>query len=360
MISHSTKLNNFSLSNDDLDEDIDDLSDVTEQKELIELTINISNLGFEKKRLDQFLTEYLKSYSRSRVQQWIKYKFIKINGNVVDEPKINIKNGDHIYLSIRVEPKEFIFLPEPIQLDVVFQDSDIFIINKPAGLVVHPGAGNWSGTLLNGLLNLDPLLIHVPRAGIVHRLDKETSGLMVIARNLKSHTFLVKNMANRLIKREYLALLWGEIKNSTSVEQPIGRNERDRTKMTIKQNGKEAKTFFQPLWSSKTALGHTITLVCCRLETGRTHQIRVHAQYLNKPLVNDPVYGNSKMDKLHGLKKDRQFLQAFHLGLEHPTQHIWVNWKVNLAQDLWTIFNQLESTQLIEQYKQVINKQIDQ
>jgi 23S rRNA pseudouridine1911/1915/1917 synthase len=288
----------------------------------------------KKYRLDIFITEQLPNYSRNRIQQWIKDGKVLVDEKTVDETKFHVKPFQKIKVFLQPEPQNEAYSPEPIDLKVIFEDMDFLVVDKPAGLVVHPAAGNWSGTLLNGLLYKNADLMNIPRAGIVHRLDKETSGLMVVAKTLPAQIELVRQLANRQIKREYLALLWGDLKHPQWVDQPIGRNLKDRTQMSVRHDGKPARTHFQPLATFKTKQAKEVSLVKCTLESGRTHQIRVHAQFIKYPLVNDPVYGKANFDKEHQLLGNRQFLQAFRLGLFHPNKQNWLQFQIGLSDDL--------------------------
>jgi 23S rRNA pseudouridine1911/1915/1917 synthase len=223
-------------------------------------------------------------------------------------------------------------VPEEIPLDIVHEDQAILVLNKPAGLVVHPGSGNWTGTLMNALLNHAPQLKQVPRAGIVHRLDKDTSGLMVVAKTLEAQTDLVRQLQARTVSRIYLALVEGRVAEAGSVDAPIGRHPRERTKMAVVERGKPAVTHFHVL----ERLPHH-TLVECRLETGRTHQIRVHMQSIGHPLVGDPVYGSRELRKAF----HRQALHATRLGLIHPVSGQRMEWQVPMPGDMVELIERL-------------------
>jgi 23S rRNA pseudouridine1911/1915/1917 synthase len=227
-------------------------------------------------------------------------------------------------------PEDQAFQPEPMDLTIVHEDAAILVIDKPAGLVVHPAAGNWSGTLLNGLLHYFPPIAGVPRAGIVHRLDKDTSGLMVVAKTLVAHTDLVRQLQARTVKREYLALVWGTPNVSGKIDAAIGRHARDRIKMAVSENltAKPAVTHFQRLATGMLD-GRPVSLMRCQLETGRTHQIRVHMQSIGFALVGDALYGKQHLATVF----PRQALHARRLGLIHPVSGVAAEWSAELPQD---------------------------
>ena len=271
------------------------------------------------RRFDAVLAELFPEYSRSRLSEWIKSGDVLLDGAVV-KPRDAVRGGEVATLNVVVET-ETRALPEDIPLDVVYEDADVLVINKPAGLVVHPGAGNPTGTLVNALLFRDPALAMVPRAGVVHRLDKDTSGLMVVARNLIAQTALVEQLSAREVHRQYLAIVVGALVSGGTADFPIDRHARDRLKMGVREDGKEAVTHYRlrERFRAHTALE-------CRLETGRTHQIRVHMAHLKHAIVGDPLYGGSlKLPKgasdelvaaLRGFK--RQALHAETLEFVHP------------------------------------------
>jgi len=283
-------------------------------------------------RLDQVVATLLPEYSRSRLQQWIKQHKILLNGKAC-KTKTKLKGGEDLQVTIEQE-QQGEWLAEDIALDIVYEDNAVLLINKPVGLVVHPAAGNRSGTLLNALLHHCPELINVPRAGIVHRLDKDTSGLLVVAKTLKAQTNLVKQLQNRAFEREYEAIVMGEMISGGRVDAAIGRHPVHRVKMAVMRNpdsGKEAITHYRIKQRY-----HAYTCLQVKLETGRTHQIRVHMAHINFPIVGDQVYaGRLRIPPdcdaelkhfLHHYK--HQALHAKELGFKHPETKQWVHWQV--------------------------------
>ena len=243
-------------------------------------------------------------------------------------PKTKVRGGEKIRLAPTPDPAAVAALPEPIALDIIHEDAALLVINKPAGLVVHPGSGNWSGTLLNALLAHAPQLAAIPRAGIVHRLDKDTSGLLVVAKTLTAQTDLVRQLQARSVKREYFALVHGKIARDGKIEAPVGRHPTRRTRMAVSARGKTALTYYYIQHRYPHA-----TLLRCRLETGRTHQIRVHLQSIGHPLVGDPTYGRRADDPLLA-KFPRQALHAQRLELTHPVSGQRRAWEAPLPTDL--------------------------
>lgn len=280
-------------------------------------------------RLDKVVAKLIPQFSRSRIQQWIVSGHVSVDGAQA-RGKMTVLGGEQIAVHPQAAPEDHAYEPEALALDVVFEDASILVINKPAGMVVHPAAGNWSGTLLNGLLYRCPGIGGVPRAGIVHRLDKDTSGLMVVAKTLEAQTDLVRQLQARTVKREYWALVWGKPNLSGTIDQPMGRHPRDRIKMAVSesQSAKPAVTHFRRL--AVGALdGRAVSLIECRLETGRTHQIRVHMAHLGFALVGDTLYGKPHLASVF----PRQALQARRLGLVHPATGADCQWEVEPAAD---------------------------
>jgi 23S rRNA pseudouridine1911/1915/1917 synthase len=280
-------------------------------------------------RLDLGLSRLWPQHSRSRLQGWIREGRVRVGGEVVREPKRKLWGGELIELDEAPDEHAMAFRPEAIPLSIIHQDASILIIDKPAGLVVHPGSGNWSGTLQNALLHFDPELERVSRAGIVHRLDKDTSGLMVIARTLPAQTDLVRQLQARSVKRYYYALVRGGVERGGTVDAPIGRHPTQRTRMAVISSGKPARTHYRVVERFIDC-----TLIECALETGRTHQIRVHLASIGHPLVGDPVYGGGVGRVPAGPEFGRQALHARRLGLVHPTTGKSMLWKSDLPEDL--------------------------
>jgi 23S rRNA pseudouridine1911/1915/1917 synthase len=282
-------------------------------------------------RLDKVLATLLPEYSRSRLQTWIEDGHVLVNGERC-KPKQTVYGGDALTVEPQVDAQTLAFLPESIALNLLFEDQQVCVVNKPAGLVVHPAAGNWSGTLLNGLLGRYPDAQHLPRAGIVHRLDKDTSGLMVVARSLLAHTDLIRQLQARTVKRRYLALVWGQPK-SQMIEASMARDPGDRLKMAVVRapHAKPAVTYMDCL-QTVTLGKEKVSLVECRLETGRTHQIRVHMAHIGHPLLGDPVYGRRRPGHLP-IEFTRQALHAWQLGLIHPETGEAVAWNAVPPED---------------------------
>ena len=288
-------------------------------------------------RLDQALQQMLPEYSRSRLQAWIKQGLVSAGEQPVSA-KLKVWGGEQIRIVPQVAPEENAFKAQDIALDIVHEDEHILVINKPAGLVVHPAAGNWEGTLLNAVLHHAPQLQEVPRAGIVHRLDKDTSGLLVVAKTIPVQTALVRQLQARSVKREYRALVWGQIWRNGRVNEPVGRHPHSRTRMAVVRGGKPAVTHYEVL--ERFAVH---TYIRCMLETGRTHQIRVHMQHLKAPLVGDPVYGMRGILPLRAMTQGlseavqnfgRQALHAVRLGLLHPATGEAMEWQAELPVDM--------------------------
>lgn len=298
------------------------------------------------KRLDQVAAQLFGDYSRSRLQQWIKDGQLTVDGEVW-RGRDKLVGGEQLRLEAQLQA-EGDWQAEDIPLDIVYEDEDILVLNKPAGLVVHPAAGNNSGTLLNALLFHQPELIQIPRAGIVHRLDKDTTGLMVVAKTLQAQSNLVNQLQDRSMGREYEAVVQGVMTGGGCVDEPIGRHGTQRTKMAVNPLGKEAVTHYRVLHKFRTH-----TYVRCKLETGRTHQIRVHMAHISHPLVGDVTYaGRNRLTKgistelrsvLQGF--DRQALHARQLGLIHPKTGDWCEWQTDLPQDFEQLLDALADDQ---------------
>jgi 23S rRNA pseudouridine1911/1915/1917 synthase len=289
-------------------------------------------------RLDQALARLVPDHSRSRLKGWIESGHVTVDGVVV-VPRHKLAGGETLRVdAVPATDLDGAAEAQPIPLAIVHEDDSIVVIDKPAGLVVHPGSGNRDGTLQNALMHLDPSLASLPRAGIVHRLDKDTSGLLVVARTLEAQTSLVRQLQARTVKREYVALVAGDVARAIIVDAPIGRHPTQRTTMAVVATGKPARTHVEPLRRFGFA-----TLVRCRLETGRTHQIRVHLASLGHPLVGDPVYGGARKALPPALRAfPRQALHAATLGLVHPQTGEAMQWSSPLPADFRTLLVGLE------------------
>ena len=281
-------------------------------------------------RLDQALARLLPAHSRSRIRTWIDAGGVKLAGSVA-QAKQHVAGGEAVVVVPLRDERTLGLEPQSIPLSIVYEDTELMVIDKPAGLVVHPGSGNWSGTLANALLHHVPALADVARAGIVHRLDKDTSGLLVIAKTPTAQTDLVRQLQARSVHREYLALAIGDIARSGMIDAPIGRHPRKRTSMAVVHSGKPALTRYEV----RERFGDC-TLLACRLETGRTHQIRVHLASLHHPLVGDPMYG-----KRSDIDFPRQALHAWRLRLVHPATRKPVQWESPLPPDFVKLLNEL-------------------
>jgi 23S rRNA pseudouridine1911/1915/1917 synthase len=296
------------------------------------LTIPLEHAG---QRLDQVLAELLSDYSRTRIKDWIDSGQVLVNGARL-RPKDRVLGVERIEVAASL-PDVVDVAPQAIELDLRHQDEHVLVIDKPAGLVVHPGAGNAAGTLQNALLHLDPHLAQLPRAGIVHRLDKDTSGLLVVARTIEAHTALVRALEAREVEREYQAVCVGVMTAGGTVDAPIDRHPVDRLKMAVRENGREAVTHYRVIQRFR---GHTHVRV--QLETGRTHQIRVHMAHAHYPLVGDKVYGGRMLLPKGATPAliatvrqfDRQALHAARLAFEHPVTHRSVECESPLPADM--------------------------
>ena len=264
-------------------------------------------------RFDKALARMFPEYSRSRLQDWITRGLATVDGRPM-RPKDPVRGGEAVLLqpeaTIAVES-----VPQAMELDVVFEDDALLIVNKPAGLVVHPGAGNLHGTLMNGLLHRVPALAELPRAGIVHRLDKDTSGLLLVAKTLQSHTALVRLMGERAISRHYKAVCGGALTGGGTIDAPIGRHPVDRLKMTVREDGKPAVTHYRVI---ERFAGHTFISV--QLESGRTHQIRVHLAWRRHPLLGDPLYGGRLALPAGAGEQLKKVLQGFRRQALHAAR----------------------------------------
>ena len=286
-------------------------------------------------RLDQALARLFPEYSRSRLTQWIKDGHALLDGNPA-RPRDAVMDGHRVALTVVVEPQTAV-AAEDLPLDIAYEDAALIVVNKPAGLVVHPGAGNRAGTLQNALLHHAPELAEVPRSGLVHRLDKDTSGLLVVARTLEAHTKLVAALQAREFEREYLAVVNGVMTGGGTVDAPLGRHATDRLLMSVREDGRTAVTHYRVL---KRYRAHT--QVAVQLETGRTHQIRVHLAHIRYPIVGDPVYGRRLTlppaaaphlkEVLQGFR--RQALHARRLGLVHPLSGERMSWEAQAPADI--------------------------
>jgi 23S rRNA pseudouridine1911/1915/1917 synthase len=295
------------------------------------------------KRLDQALAQLLPQYSRTRIQAWIESGAVKVNG-LTRKGRDKVVGGEAALVEARFEADPSV-APEKLPLDVVHKDAAILVLNKPAGLVVHPGAGNREHTLQNALLAFDRKLAHVPRAGLVHRIDKDTSGLLVVARTVEAHGALVAALAAHEVKREYLAVCVGSMTGGGSIDKPIGRHRTQRTKMAVRPDGRDAVTHYRV---EKRFRAHTLVRVS--LETGRTHQIRVHLTHVGYPIVGDPVYGGRIRLPKHSSAAfvaaleafKRQALHAAKLEFTHPTKGKPVSFEAPLPKDFKALLAALE------------------
>ncbi len=296
-------------------------------------------------RMDVIASNVFSQYSRSRLQQWIKAGYLKVDGKVY-KTREKLHEGQELVLDVILEAEDEADLAQPMDLDIVYEDDSILVINKPVGLVVHPGAGNAASTLMNGLLYAYPSLANIPRAGIVHRLDKDTSGLMVVAKTLEAHHSLVSQLQERTVSRQYYALTQGVMTAGGTVNQSIGRHNNNRQKQAVVNfGGKDAITHYRVV---KKYRAHT--LVRCQLETGRTHQIRVHMAHIRFPLLGDKLYaGRPKIPKasspelIEFLQQfPRQALHAFKLGLIHPETEEYCEWEIDLPEDFENLLEMLK------------------
>lgn len=295
-------------------------------------------------RIDQYLVKLFPEFSRGVIQKWIENEDILINSKTC-KAKQKLKGYEEIVVAVTIEPA-IVDQPQKMALDIIFEDNDIIVVNKPAGLLVHPGSGNPDGTLLNGLLAHNGSQSLLPRAGIVHRLDKLTSGLMVVAKTTIAYNSLIEQLKDHTVERQYFAIVKGVLSSDNRIDRPIGRHIKNRTKMAVTINGKRAVTHFSVLENFKH-----YTCIKVNLETGRTHQIRVHMHYVGYQLLGDPVYGNHLRVEPSieaGLKDvirefPRQALHAKVLSFIHPISNNQVTFKCKLADDLLMLIEELRN-----------------
>jgi 23S rRNA pseudouridine1911/1915/1917 synthase len=281
-------------------------------------------------RVDIALTKMLPDFSRNQVQQWLDSGEILIDGKRLSA-KNRIAGGEEVKINLKPSPDRTSFSAEDLPLEIIFEDEEILVLNKPDNQVVHPAAGNWSGTVLNAILAKSPSNKSLPRAGIVHRLDKDTTGLMIVAKTLSAQTNLVRQLQSRSVRREYKALVYGQMASPIVIDKPIGRHPKNRKLMCVNETGKAAVTHVTP-----EELGSGWSLIKCRLETGRTHQIRVHLKSINHPIIGDRAYLASKYQKGKiGVVNtiNRQALHAVKLEIMHPAIEKPMQWETEPPQD---------------------------
>lgn len=298
-------------------------------------------------RLDKLASQVFEGFSRVQLQDWINEGKLTINGKA-QKPKYRVKIDDVLQLSATLE-QHGADLPEDIDIEVVYEDDDVLVVNKPVGMVVHPGAGNWTGTLVNGLLFHYPEQKHLPRAGLVHRIDKDTSGLLIVGKNKTAQLELMEQLKDKSVYRHYKCVVAGDaedLQRHRLINQPIGRHKTQRTKMTVMQTGgKDAVTHLLEI----TPLKQNYSLVSVGLETGRTHQIRVHLSSLGYPLIGDAVYGGRQQlragltdEQREAIKAfPRQALHAYELGFVHPTTGEDINVTTDIPEDMVSLINML-------------------
>lgn len=341
---NETTKRNFFMQNTSFDNEADYSDDLdfaadSHAESCVKLTVPLEMAGL---RLDAALAKLMPDYSRSRLSEWIKEGAVIVNDKPA-QPKDKMIGGEYLTVTVRPSEENLAFEPEAMDLDIIYEDDTVIVVNKPAGLVVHPAAGNWTGTLLNGLLAHCPELSQVPRAGIVHRLDKETSGLMVVAKTLPAQTSLVQQLQARTVKRIYRAVANGVVPFDGKIDTLIGRDPHNRLKMAVvKYGGKEAVTHVKVL---ERYLSHSY--IECALETGRTHQIRVHMREANHPLAADPVYGNPRHPCSEMVKTAvkalgaRQALHAYRLSFVHPKTGETVSFEAPMPEDMYHLLSVL-------------------
>lgn len=336
---------NLDDSNDDSDEAIaiTPVSDVSNTADIHQTyAITERDIG---ERIDKIAAIAFADYSREQIKDWLASGELTVNGNT-EKPKYRLKAGDMLSLNATLDVAQA-DLPEDIALDIVYEDDAVLVINKPVGMVVHPGAGNWTGTIVNALLYHYPDSRLLPRAGLVHRIDKETSGLMVVAKDHQSQLNLINQLKDKSVYRHYQALVYAdahELARHRTISAPIGRHNTQRTKMAVTSQGKPAVTHIEAI----TPVYEGVCLVSVRLETGRTHQIRVHLSHLGFPLVGDPVYGSSRKTAILINQLDnetgeivkaftRQALHAYELGFIHPKTGEPIQVQAPLPEDMQTL-----------------------
>ncbi|MGJ8668518.1 MAG: 23S rRNA pseudouridine(1911/1915/1917) synthase RluD [Oceanococcus sp.] len=286
-------------------------------------------------RLDKLLAELLPEHSRARIQSWIKQGRVQVDGQQLPA-KTRLQFGSRIQMQPVFEPDERPMEPQAIDFGVLYEDDDILIVNKPAGLTVHPGAGQPDGTLQNGLLHYRPALAQVARAGIVHRLDKDTSGVMIVAATPQAQTQLVRDLQERNIQREYVALVWGTPVAGSTIDQPLGRHPRERIRFSVRPGGRDAVTHFRVAEKFYKHARLQVTL-----ETGRTHQIRVHMQHQGYPLIGDPLYG--RRGDPYRATLGRQALHAVKLQLTHPRTGEDLSFEAAIPADMQSVLDEWRS-----------------
>ncbi len=300
-------------------------------------------------RLDQALAQLFPDYSRGQLTKWIKAGYVMVEQQQ-RRPRDTVLGGEQILIHAFVDTTDDKWTAEAIALDIIYEDEDVLILNKPAGMVVHPGAGNQSGTLVNALLNHAPQLETIPRAGIVHRIDKGTSGLLMVAKTLQAHHSLVAQLQDHSVLREYQAITTGVMTAGGTIEAPIGRHPVDRKRMTVTPSGKRAVTHYRVEHRFRAH-----TLIRCQLETGRTHQIRVHMAHIHYPLVGDPVYGSRIRVPKSATEECIQALQTFRrqalhaglIGFVHPASGEHVSWRIDMPTDMVSLLRVLEKDQML-------------
>jgi 23S rRNA pseudouridine1911/1915/1917 synthase len=285
-------------------------------------------------RLDQALARLFHQYSRNRLQAWLEQGHIKVDGKRLS-PRHPVTGGERVVLEPPRLPDAASPRAQRMPLKIVFEDEALIVIDKPVGLVVHPGAGQPDRTLMNGLLAHAPALAGVPRAGIVHRLDKDTSGLLVVAKTVVAQSSLVEQLASRTVRRTYLAIVQGDPPASGVIDAPVGRDPRARTRMAVTHRGKDSRTTYRVVERFGSA-----ALLECRLDTGRTHQIRVHFQHIRHPLIGDTVY---RRGTRHGMAFPRQALHAAELSLVHPSSRETMTWRSPLPRDMKRLLDELRA-----------------